>query len=74
MRSVEALMKEHHRKMVQRIREEFDEIPGLRLTAREASCFWAIDEATCELVFAELALQGFLAQGVDDRFQVYAKV
>ena len=67
-------MKEHHRKVVQWIREEFEEIPGLRLTAREASRFWAMDEPTCELALAELALQGFLAQGVDNRFQVYAEV
>jgi Fic family protein len=66
-------MKDHHRKVVQRIREEFEEIPGLRLTAHEASRFWAMDEATCELVLAELALQGFLAQGGDYRFQMYAE-
>jgi hypothetical protein len=61
----------HYRRVVQRIREEFEEIPGLRLTVREASRFWGLEESTCELVLAELAMDGFLAQGVDNRFQVY---
>jgi hypothetical protein len=61
-----------HRKLVQRIREEFEETPGLRLSVREASRFWGLDEATCELVLAELAASGFLAAGVDRRFEVDA--
>jgi hypothetical protein len=64
-------MKEHHKKLIQLIREEFEETPGLRLTASEASRFWALDPATCELALTELALQGFLSQGLDDRFQAY---
>jgi hypothetical protein len=67
-------IKEFHRKVVQRIREEFEEMPGLRLTVHEASRFWALDEDTCELVLTELATQGFLARGVDNRFQVHAEV
>jgi hypothetical protein len=62
-----------YRKVVQRIREEFEETPGLRLNGLEASRFWGLDETTCELVLAELAVDGFLAQGVDRRFQVYMK-
>jgi DNA-binding IclR family transcriptional regulator len=65
-------MKEHHRKVVQRIREEFEETPGLRLTVREASRFWALDEATCQLVLLDLVSQGFLAQGIDNRYQMYS--
>ena len=65
-------MQNPNRKLVQRLREEFEETPGLRLTVDEASRFWALDEMTCELVLTELAIQGFLARGVDDRFQVDA--
>jgi hypothetical protein len=65
-------MQNPYRKLVQRLREEFEETPGLRLTVDEASRFWALDEVTCELVLTELAIQGFLARGVDDRFQMYA--
>jgi len=67
-------MKAHDRKIVQRVSEEFEEMPGLRLTVREASRFLAIDEPTCELVLTELAGSGFLARGADDRFHVYAEV
>jgi DNA-binding IclR family transcriptional regulator len=58
-----------HRKLVQRIREEFEEMPGLRLTLDEASRFLALDESTCRRIFSELSHEGFLARGVDDRFQ-----
>ena len=63
-----------YRKMVQRIREEFEETPGLRLTVPEASRFWGLEESTCELVLAELAVDGFLARGPDKRFQMYVSV
>ena len=63
-----------YRKIVQRIREEFEEIPGLRLTVQEASRFWGLDQTICELVLADLAVRGFLSRGVDQRFQMYLTV
>ena len=63
-----------HRKVVQWIREEFEEVPGLRLSVFEASRFWGLDLPTCELVLAELAADGFLARGMDRRFQMYMEV
>ena len=59
------------RKLVQRIREEFDEMPGLRFTVNEAARFWAIDEVTCASVLMQLAAAGFLARGTDCRFEMY---
>jgi len=56
------------RKLVQRIREEFEEAPGLRLTTTEAARFWGLDRATCERLLAELLLIGFLRQGPDQRY------
>jgi hypothetical protein len=58
------------RKLVQRIREEFDDAPGLRLSLVEAARFWALDVATCERVLTELLVTGFLARGADDRYRV----
>ena len=49
--------------LVQRIREEFEEAPGLCVTVSEASQFWALDERTCERVLAQLLATGFLALG-----------
>ena len=64
-------MQDPFRKLVQRLREEFEDIPGLRLTVREASRFWALDEVTCGRVLTDLTAQGFLARSGDGRFQMY---
>ncbi len=63
-------MKKSHPKLVQLIREEFEERPELRLTVHEASQFWALDEAGCEHALMELAKRGFLAQDGDRRFRM----
>ena len=55
--------------LVQRIREEFEEAPGLRITVSEGSRFWGLDETTCEQVLARLLAAGFLVQGVDQRYR-----
>lgn len=58
------------RKLVQRIRDEFDDFPDLRMTVTEAARFWGLDRATCERVLAELLRIGFLARGPDDRYRL----
>lgn len=55
-------------KLAQRIREEFEEAPGLRITVREASRFWGLDEDTCGLVLAHLQTTGFLAKDGTERY------
>jgi hypothetical protein len=55
-------------KMAQLIREEFDEAPDLRMTVREASKFWALDERTCGQVLGRLLDAGYLAKGGDERY------
>ena len=57
-------------KMVQRIREEFEQLPGLRMTVAEASRFWALDEGVCEAVLARLLSAGFLVKDGNQRFAV----
>jgi hypothetical protein len=57
------------RKLVQRIREEFEEFPTLRMTASEAARFWGLDLATCERVLTELLLSGFLIISADRRYR-----
>jgi DNA-binding IclR family transcriptional regulator len=57
------------RKLVQIIREEFEEAPDLRVTAGEAARFWALDLSTCERVLTELLHVGFLALGADARYR-----
>ena len=56
------------RKLVQRIREEFEDAPYLRMTVSEAARFWGLDFATCEHVLKELLRTGFLDRGPDQRY------
>ena len=45
---------------MQRIRSEFAEMPGLRLTREQAMRLWSLPEETCERIFVELQRAGFL--------------
>ena len=36
--------------LTQRIRKEFDEVPGLQITVEEGVRFWALDAETCAKV------------------------
>ena len=55
--------------LVQRIREEFEEAPGFRVSLREASRFWGLDETTCDVVLHQLVAVGFLTRGGDGRYR-----
>lgn len=44
----------------ERIRGEFMEMPGLRLTPQQASRLWAVDRATSEFILNRLTANGFL--------------
>ena len=54
--------------LVSRIRGEYREMPGLRLTRPQACRLWQIDAATCELVLRTLTGEGFLYQTAEGRF------
>jgi|RhiMethySRZTD1v2_1073278.scaffolds.fasta_scaffold00313_26 hypothetical protein len=43
-----------------RIQAEFEEMPGLKLTLRQASRLFNVDVATCERLLAELVVSGAL--------------
>lgn len=43
-----------------RIRSEFLEMPGLRLTLWQASRLWSVDAETCRRAIERLTAQGFL--------------
>jgi hypothetical protein len=46
--------------LVQRVCSEYLEMPGLKLTARQAQRFWGIDETTCHQVLDFLVGAKFL--------------
>jgi hypothetical protein len=48
--------------LLDRIRMEFIESPGLTLTELQARRFWNLDAALCDAVLAALVCEKFLAQ------------
>ena len=54
--------------VVRRIRGEFLEMPGLRLTEQQARRLWRLDETACEAVLAALVDARFLAKTRDGAF------
>jgi len=54
--------------LVERVRGEYIEMPGLRLTLAQARRLWAIDEATCGQVLRRLADVNFLARSSDGKY------
>ena len=51
-----------------RIRGEFREMPGLRLTPSQAQRLWGLDRASCDALLLELVANGFLARTRDGAF------
>lgn len=54
--------------LLQRIRGEYLEMPGLRLTHRQAQRLWALDAAMCRHALDMLVESGFLRRTDDDCF------
>jgi len=55
-------------KLVQRIREELETFPNLRMNISEAARFWGLDLATCWQVLTELRVSGVVATDPDCRY------
>jgi hypothetical protein len=51
-----------------RIREEYAQLPGLRLTISQACRLWHVDSAACEVVLQRLVRERFLARTRDGLF------
>lgn len=51
-----------------RIRAEYREMPGLRLTFAQACRLWQVDVPTCSVVLQALVDEGFLIGRPDGRF------
>lgn len=46
--------------LVERVRSEFIEMPGLRLTPAQAARLWGMDEVLCQNVISALVRSAFL--------------
>lgn len=51
--------------LVRRVRGEFYEMPGLRLTLAQACRLWQLDAQTCEEVLARLVSERVLHRSTD---------
>lgn len=58
--------------LVQRIQREFLEMPGLRLTERQAQRLCGVDAAQCRAALAALVARGFLTRATDGTFALTA--
>jgi hypothetical protein len=47
-------------RLVYRVREEFREMPGLRLTPAQATRLWGLEEKTCAAVIDQLVAADYL--------------
>jgi hypothetical protein len=54
--------------IVERVRGEFREMPGLVLTLAQAGRLWSLDAATCTEVLSQLVGSGFLCRRADGAF------
>jgi len=50
------------RDVLSRVRAEYEEMPGLNLTDKQAARLWACDPEACRAVLAELETAGFLVR------------
>jgi hypothetical protein len=54
--------------LIRRVRGEFYEMPGLRLTFAQACRLWQLDAPTCEAVLAKLVSERMLHRSSDGRY------
>ena len=54
--------------ILSRIRAEYREMPGLKLTGAQAQRLWGIDRESCDGLMAGLVTSGFLARTRDGAF------
>ena len=54
--------------LASRIRAEYQEMPGMRLTLSQAAKLWHIDMHACEAILAALVDAGFLRRTRDGAF------
>lgn len=60
--------------MLQRIRGEFLEMPGMRLTAAQAQRLWGIEHSECTTLLGALVDSKFLARTRDGAFVRFASL
>jgi hypothetical protein len=54
--------------LLARIRGEYREMPGLRLTSAQARRLWQLDAGVCQAILTSLIQEGFLTRTADGAF------
>jgi hypothetical protein len=54
--------------LLNRVRSEFIEMPGLRLRVDQAQRLWNLDRSSCELLLKSLVEAKFLHRGHDEAY------
>lgn len=57
-----------------RVRGEYQEMPGLKLTLPQASRLWQLDRATCEAVLGHLVDEGFLFRTPEGSYVAFSTI
>jgi hypothetical protein len=60
--------------LLSRIRSEFTEMPGLRLSVAQAQRLWNLDRTSCESVLSSLVDANFLRRYADDAYGVLSQL
>jgi hypothetical protein len=55
--------------LLRRVRGEFSEMPGMRLTVDQAMRLWALDRPTCDDVLTSLMAAHFLERDLNGRYR-----
>ena len=58
--------------LVARIRGEYREMPGLRLTFAQACRLWQVDAPTCEMLLEQLVREAFLYKTDNGAYVAFA--
>jgi hypothetical protein len=54
--------------LLARVRGEYCEMPGLRLTSAQACRLWQVDVSTCETLLEHLVREGFLRKTTNSAY------
>ena len=60
--------------LLNRVRSEFLEMPGLRLRVEQAQRLWNLDRASCELLLTSLVEARFLNRYSDEAYGMLSRV
>ena len=55
--------------LIVRVRSEYLEMPGLKLTTAQASRLWGLDQSTCQILLGTLMDSQFLTRTRDGHYR-----